>query len=78
MQVLNAVHPNFVIGEVFMAQEFREHNTPAIQAQFAPALAGLRVTAEPNTEFIPHVSKVIGLIRTGDTIQYANMILVSA
>ena len=33
---------------------------------------------EPHNEFKLRIPQAIGLIRTGDTIQYANMILVSA
>ncbi|NTU64380.1 MAG: transport protein RbsD/FucU, partial [Chloroflexi bacterium] len=35
------------------------------------------VTFEPHIEFKKRVPQAIGLIRTGDTTQYANMILVS-
>ena len=78
LQVLNAVRPNFVIGEVFMASEFREHNLSAIQELFATATADIPVTYEPHIAFKQRVPSAIGLIRTGDTIPYANMILVSA
>src|SRR5437870_11930833 len=37
LQVFQAIHPNFVIGEVIMAREFREHNSPAVQHLFATA-----------------------------------------
>jgi D-ribose pyranase len=35
------------------------------------------VTYEPHTQFKTKVPQAIGLIRTGDTTQYANMIIVS-
>jgi D-ribose pyranase len=78
LQVLGAIRPNFEIGEIFMAREFREHNTPAVQDQFATAMDGLTVTFLPHLEFKQRVPTAIGLIRTGETIQYANMLLVSA
>ena len=78
LQVLNAIRPNFVVGEVVLASEFRDHNEPAIQDRFAGAMQGLAVTMVPHVELKRRVPGAIGLIRTGDTIPYANMILVSA
>lgn len=78
LQVLNAIRPNFVIGEIMLAQEFREHNSPATVDQFAAAMEALNITFLPHIELKQHVPRAIGLIRTGDTTPYANMILVSA
>ena len=78
LQVLNAIRPNFSIGQVYMAQEFIKQNIPSVQAAFAQATAGLSLTYELHEELKKRVPQAIGLIRTGDTIQYANMILVSA
>ena len=76
VQVLAAVRANFVVAQAWMAEEFRE-NTPAVQARFAQALAGLTVAYEPHAAFKQRVPRAIGLIRTGDTVQYANVILES-
>lgn len=78
LEVLNAIRQNFRIGKAFMAQEFRESNGPDTQAYFQKALEGIPTIFEPHVEFKTRVPKVIGLIRTGETIQYANMILESA
>ena len=78
LQVLEAVRQNFVIGQAYMAQEFQSNNTKAVRTSFAKALSGIPVTHEPHVEFKKRVPHAIGLIRTGDTTQYANMILVSA
>ena len=78
LQVLSALRPNFSIGQVYMAQEFLDENSPLIHDQFAQSLAGLRVAYELHTELKKRVPQAIELIRTGDTIQYANMLLVSA
>jgi D-ribose pyranase len=78
LQVLGAIRPNFAIGAIMMAREFREHNSPAVQQQFATAMDGVEVSFLPHLEFKQRVPAAIGLIRTGDTIQYANMLLVSA
>jgi D-ribose pyranase len=77
LQVLQAIRPNFKIAEVVMAQEFKTENTPEVQKQFADELAGLSITFESHAELKKRVPRAIGLIRTGDTTQYANMILIS-
>jgi D-ribose pyranase len=41
-------------------------------------MSGIEVHFEPHVEFKKRVPLVIGLIRTGDTIQYANMVLESS
>jgi D-ribose pyranase len=77
LQVLAAVRGNFVVAEAFMAEEFRQTNSAATRRAFAAALKGARLTHEPHVDFKQRVPGAIGLIRTGDTVQYANMILVS-
>ena len=77
LQVLAGIRSNFVIGHAWMAEEFRQQNTAEVQARFAAALEGIAVTHEPHIEFKRRVPQAIGLIRTGDTIQYANVILES-
>lgn len=77
LQVLRAIRSNFDIVEIFMAQEFRKENTRQVRQQFAEATAGIRLRFEPHARMKSRVPGAIGLIRTGDAIQYANMILVS-
>jgi D-ribose pyranase len=77
LQVLAAIRANFIIGQAWMAEEFQQQNTAEVQARFAAALDGIVVTHEPHAEFKRRVPQAIGLIRTGDTIQYANIILES-
>jgi D-ribose pyranase len=78
LQVLAAIRGNFVVGRVWMAREFVKYNDGAAQAAFALALRGLPVRREPHLQFKKRVPAAVGLIRTGDTVQYANMILESA
>jgi len=78
LQVLDAIRPNFVIGRVFAADEFRKRNDPARQQALAARLAGVPLIFEPHVEFKKRVPAAVGLIRTGDTIPYANLILESA
>lgn len=77
LQVLEAIRPNFDIVQIHMAGEFREENTPEVQERFARATAGIALVFEPYAEMKKRVPQAIGLIRTGDTTQYANMVLVS-
>ena len=77
LQVLAAVRQNFVVAEAFMAAEFLRANSPAMKKSFAAALKGTRLAHEPHVKFKQRVPGAIGLIRTGDTTQYANVILVS-
>ena len=78
MQTLGAIRRNFVLGKAWMAREFLDQNTSATKRAFGRALAGIPVFYEPHVEFKKRVPQAIGLIRTGDTTQYANMILESA
>jgi len=78
LQVLEAVRSNFSAGKAFMAEEFRAINTDVVQALFAAGLQGLERVFEPHSQFKLRVPGAVGLIRTADTIQYANIILESA
>ncbi len=78
LQVLGAIRPNFVIGRAWMAKEFLKHNDAKTRGAFAAALRGIPVVYERHLDFKKRVPSAIGLIRTGDTIQYANVILESA
>jgi D-ribose pyranase len=78
LDVLRAIRPNFVMGQAWMAEEFRRDNTSDVQKKFSAQLEGVPVTFEPHDVFKDRVPAAVGLIRTGDTIQYANMIIESA
>ena len=77
LQVLAAVRQNFCVTQGFMAREFTAGNSATTRAAFARGLAGVPTKFEPHVRFKQRVPAAIGLIRTGDTIQYANMILIS-
>ena len=77
LQVLAAIRPNFRIAQAYMAREFLRENTPATRALFKKALRGIPTTHEPHAQFKQRVPGAIGLIRTGDTVQYANLVLIS-
>ncbi len=77
LDVLRALRENFKVGKAFMAEEFRASNGPQTQAEFQKML-DVPIVFEPHVEFKTRVPKAIGLIRTADTVQYANIILESA
>jgi D-ribose pyranase len=78
LDVLAAIRANFALGRAFMAEEFRAQNDAATRSRFEQGLAGVPLIYEPHVEFKKRVPQAIGLIRTGDTTQYANIILESA
>ena len=78
LDVIRALRPNFVIGKAWMAHEFLEANEAKTREAFAETLKGISLTHEPHVDFKKRVPNAIGLIRTGDTVQYANIILESA
>lgn len=78
LQVLAAIRSNFTIGWAWMATEFAESNDTNVRARFTAGLDGIPVEYLPHTVFKQRVPSAIGLVRTGDTTQYANLILESA
>ncbi len=77
LQVLDAIRATADISRIYMASEFRVENTREIQTQFARAMDGIPVVHEPHEAFKTRIPGSIGLIRTGETIQFSNLILVS-
>ena len=77
LQVLAAVRGNCNFTQAYMAREFQKNNTAPVREKFAAGLKGIPTAFEPHIEFKKRVPHAIGLIRTGDTIQYANLILIS-
>jgi D-ribose pyranase len=78
LDVVRAIRPNFVVGKAWMAQEFLRENNKNTRARFIAAMKGASLKFEPHGEFKKRVPQAIGLIRTGDTTQYGNIILESA
>lgn len=78
LDVLSAIRANFVIGKAWMADEFIQCNSDEIKEKFMISLAGIPIIHEPHEIFKKRVPSAMGLIRTADTIQYANIILESA
>jgi len=78
LQVLDAIRANFTIGHAWAAQEFLTHNDATRQADLRRRFEGVPLVFEPHPEFKQRVPRAIGLIRTGDAIPYANLIIESA
>ncbi len=77
LQLIAAVRANHHFTQAYMAEEFLKNNYKNTQEKFARALKGVPTTYEPHVDFKKRVPHAIGLIRTGDTVQYANTILIS-
>jgi D-ribose pyranase len=78
LEVLDAVSANFVIGRAFAAEEFLQINDGDRQNALRARFPGVPIEFEPHAEFKKRVPRALGLIRTGDTIPYANLIIESA
>ncbi|HEX7652250.1 MAG TPA: RbsD/FucU domain-containing protein [Verrucomicrobiae bacterium] len=77
LQLIAACRANHQFTQAFQAREFLKNNAPATRQKFTAALQGIPTTYEPHVAFKKRVPGAIGLIRTGDTTQYANTILIS-
>lgn len=77
-QVLKALAGQVSWGKMWMAAEFKANNTAEVVGEFKKLAGGVKIGWEPHVEFKRRVPDAIGLIRTGDTVQYANVILESA
>ena len=78
LDVLKTIQANFIIGRIVMAEEFRRGNDAQTVRSFEQCIGQIPLIFEPHGQFKLRVPSAIGLIRTGDTVQYANMILESA
>jgi len=76
-QALDAILPNFKAGAIHMAEEFKTHSSAETQSHFQKSCCGVPIHFEPHLEFKKRVPHAIGLIRTGDTTPYGNLILIS-
>ena len=76
-QVVDALRANYQIGRAYAAEEFLEVNPKKVTDALRKRLAGVELNFEPHAQLKLRVPGAIGLIRTGDTTQYANLILES-
>ena len=78
LQVFDAIKSNYNIGQIYMASEFLKNNSRAVINNYTASRGDILIKYEPHINFKLRVPNAIGLIRTGDSIQYANMIIESA
>ena len=78
LEVLRALLANFSCGRAFIAAEFEQHNDAATVHELQTLLGSIELVRLPHAEFKKLVPQAVGLVRTGDTLQYANIILESA
>ena len=77
-QVVEAVLKNFQAGHAWMASEFINENSAEQVSRTRALLSAVPLDFISHVDLKQKVSLAIGLIRTGDTTQYANIILESA
>lgn len=78
LDVLHALVPHFTVGRVWMAEQFKAHNDAALLKAFETGLRNAPITFLDHDAFKKNVPATIGLIRTGGTAPYTNIILESA
>lgn len=78
LDVLQALLPHFTVGAAWMAEEFKKHNDLTALQKLEAVLGDAPLTFRPHEDFKRMVPKAIGLIRTGGTAAYSNIILESA
>lgn len=78
-QVLEALLPSVDMGHAYMAKQFTAVNPKTVVAARKKILGKIPLSFEDHeASFKKRIPGAIGLIRTGDTTHYSNIILVSA
>jgi D-ribose pyranase len=77
LDVLDLLTPVFKIGRIWQADEFLTTNSEETVARFAKSFGDIPLTREAHADFKKRVPGAIGLIRTGDTTAYGNIIVES-
>ncbi|HEV2273295.1 MAG TPA: RbsD/FucU domain-containing protein, partial [Acidobacteriaceae bacterium] len=76
--VVRAIRLNFKCGKAVMASEFREVSSPETVHSYEQHLSGIALTWEPHIALKARAKGVVGIIRTGDTTRFGNIVLESA
>lgn len=77
VDVVNAIRVNFNCGRGQMAAEFREASSPDILRCYEDALKGISIDWEPHALLKSRAKGAVGIIRTGDTTRFGNILLES-
>lgn len=74
-QVLDVILPRLDITSIVMAEEFTTDVDPAIQDEHRSHHRGLDIEWVSHTNFKQMVGQCLGIVHTGDTVPYSNVIL---
>ena len=77
VDVLRAIRMNFNCAKGVMAAEFLEVNSAETQRNYEELLEGVSIAWEPHASLKARAAKVVGIIRTGDTTRFGNILLES-
>lgn len=77
LDVLRAIRMNFNCAKGVMAEEFREVNSRETVRNYEELLNGVSVVWEPHVSLKLRAEEVVGIIRTGDTTRFGNILLES-
>lgn len=75
LDVLDAVHEELVVESIILAEEIDEKN-PALSKEMETRFAGGPIVKVPHEEFKKLTEKAKCIIRTGENLSYANVILI--
>ena len=75
VDVIRAVRMNFSCAKGVMATEFREVNSAETLRSYEELLVGVSMAWEPHAALKARALGVIGIIRTGDTRRFGNILL---
>ena len=77
-QVVQAILANWKCGRAAMAAEFELHNDAGVVGEFRRAFGTVPLVFEPHSALKQRVPDALGLVRTGESRIYTNLILESA
>ncbi len=78
LDVLRAVRANFHCGRAVMSAEFREVQASSVKHSYAEAMQGIEIDWITHIEFKRKALQAVGIIRTGDTTRFGNVLLESS
>ncbi len=77
IDVLRAIRVNFNCGKGVMAAEFRGTNSAETLRCYQEVLEGISIAWEPHASLKSRAKGAVGIIRTGDTTRFGNILLES-
>jgi D-ribose pyranase len=76
-QVLDVIVPRLDISGLVMAQEFTTRVAPDVQQEYRAHHRNLPTEWVPHSIFKKLVGRCLGVVHTGDTVPYSNVIVLS-